>query len=225
MSTSKPSKYVHIAYRLLGGVLLCLFGLSVAAPSGAHSGKGSIKIVSREPAGPLAIHYVVAISFIADGHPASDAVATIVGESAGLRIGPVPLTPVAEGTGTYEATVIYPAAGAWDIRITSLDPTAVLLQAESLSPTVDTSAAPTSAPPVTPVQTDPDASTVPVESAPVESVPVESVPVDLPVDSVTAESGQSENSSRAWVIGAVGAGLLVAAAVWRRRAKRSSGRQ
>lgn len=187
MNARKNSNYAHIVYWLLGGVLLCLFSLTVAVPSGAHSGKGSIKIVSREPVGSLTIHYVVAISFVPDGHPASEAVATVVGKSTGLSIDPVPLAPVAGKTGTYEATVIYPAAGVWDIRITSLDPTAVLAQTETLEAAVGTPVAPTSVPPGTPAVTG--------------------------------------NSSRAWVVGAIGAGLLGAvAAFWRRRANRSSGR-
>ncbi len=231
MNTHKSSNYVRIVYRLVGGVLLCLFSLTVAAPSGAHSGKGSIQIVNREPVGSLTIHYVVEISFVADGHPASEAVATVVGKSAGANIGPVPLAPVAGRTGTYEATVIFPAAGAWDIRVTSLDPTAVLVQTETLEAAVDMSVAPTSVPPVTqavaqavtPAQTDPAVTTERVERVPVD-VPVDP-PVDLPAEPVAAESDRSKSSSRALVVGAVAAGLLGAvAAFWRRRATRSSGR-
>ncbi len=220
MNTSKSTRYAHMAYRFVAGVLLCVSGLSVTVPAGAHSGKGSIKIVSRDPAGSLTIHYVVEISFVADGHPASEAVATVVGESAGLSIRPELLAPVAGKTGTYEATVVYPTAGVWEIRIASLDPTAVLLLTETFSPAVDTSAAPTSSPPASPMRTDPAVSTERVKS-----VPVDSVPVDFLDELGAVESDRSGNSSRAWLIGAVAAGLLGAvAAFWRRRATRSSGR-
>ncbi len=139
---------------LVSGFLCSL--VAMAAPAGAHSDKGSIVIINKEPAGPLGIRYVVEITFASDGHRAPDAVATLVAESDGEKIGPLPLKPVEGKTGEYEVTAMFSSSGDWNTRFTSLDPAAVLEITEYLGVVSDPSAATTRVA-AEPVSVDPSA--------------------------------------------------------------------
>ncbi len=185
-----------------------LFGLGAASPAGAHSDKGSIVIINKEPAGPLGIRYVVQVTFVSDGHRASEATATLVAESEGQSLGPLPLTPVADKTGDYEVTAVFPASGAWNVRFTSLEPTAVLEITEYLGLTPD-AAAPTTT------------SFVGAES-PV-SAPIATEPAGQPVSDQATESISSskKDSGPSWVVGLLGLGVLAGGAVAFRRRTRS----
>jgi hypothetical protein len=115
-----------------------------AAPAGAHDGDAVVTLEATHPAG-LSIHYIVRVTWANDGHPVTDGniTGTAVGAD-GTQLTPVPFTPI-DQDGRYEGVVSYPAAGAWTVRITSVEPTGKLEQAEDV-----TAPAPTEPQEVTP---------------------------------------------------------------------------
>ena len=124
------------------GVAALTFG-AAAGPAGAHDGDAVIAIEAVHPAGQ-SIHYIVRVTWANDGHPATDATVTATGIAPdGTQLTPVPLAP-ADEDGRYSGPVEYPAPGAWTVRITAIEPTGTIEQAQEVTAT-----APTEAPNVT----------------------------------------------------------------------------
>ena len=137
----RPLRLLAALASLLG-VAALTFGVA-AGPAGAHDGDAVIAIEAVHPAGQ-SIHYIVRVTWANDGHPANDATVTATGIAPdGTQLTPVPLAP-ADADGRYSGPVEYPAPGAWTVRITAIEPTGTIEQAQEVTAT-----APTQAPSVT----------------------------------------------------------------------------
>jgi YtkA-like len=117
--------------------------LALAAPAAAHEGDGIITFEAQEPAGPAAVHYVVRLTWENDGHAALDATFTVTPvQPDGTTLTPVPLTPL-DQDGRYEATVTFPAPGAWTVRFTAVKPKVTSELPQQVDPPPTTTAATT----------------------------------------------------------------------------------
>jgi hypothetical protein len=117
--------------------------LGVAGPAAAHEGDGVVTVQAQEPAGPTTIRYVVRLTWANDGHAALDATFTATPVQAdGTTLTPVPFTPI-DQDGRYEATVAFPAPGAWIVRFTSVKPKVTSELAQQVDPPPPTTAATT----------------------------------------------------------------------------------
>ena len=207
----------HVPKRFAGLIASSIVAaLGLAFPAAAHSGDGAIELVSAESAGPLAVRYEVAITFTADGHVAPDAVATVVAEVDGVPVDPVPLAGVAGKEGRYAATVNVPEPGTWQVRFSSLEPTAILERTETIpaaTPTIplDSTIGPNSSEPVTTRRVTPPNDTF--ASAGGE------MPVATSTDSEDANGRNSTRSSVVW-LGVLGVGVGVGGAIAIRRFQR-----
>lgn len=104
-------------------LLIASVALGITTPAAAHEGDGILTVESQAPAGDLAVRYVVRLTWADDGHPALGATVTAVPVAPdGEPQTPVTLEPTDED-GRYSATVTYPTAGDWTVRITSVTPT------------------------------------------------------------------------------------------------------
>ena len=116
---------------LLAGTALAL---GVAGPAGAHGGEAVIAVEGVHPAGQ-SVHYVVRVTWADDGHAAIGATVTATAVAAdGTTLTPVPLAP-ADDDGRYSGAVEYPTAGAWTVRITSIEPTGTIEQPQQVAAT------------------------------------------------------------------------------------------
>ena len=131
--TSRPR---HVPIRLLAGVAaalaLLVLGFS-ASPAGAHEGDAILTIEGVHPAGTQ-IHYIVRVTWENDGHPAADATVTATAVGAdGTQLTPVTLAPV-DSDGRFAGVLDYPSPGSWTVRVTSIDPTGSVEQAQEVTP-------------------------------------------------------------------------------------------
>jgi hypothetical protein len=136
---TRPLASLFAAATLVAALLVGLGSGFAASPAGAHEGDAVVTVEAVHPAG-LSMHYIVRVTWANDGHPAADATvtATAVG-SDGTQLTPVALAP-ADDDGRYAGVVDYPSAGSWTVRITSIDPTGSIEQAQEVT------APPTTAP-------------------------------------------------------------------------------
>ena len=112
---------------------------AVARPAAAHDGDAVLVVEAVHPAGQ-SIHYIVRVTWESDGHPAADATVTATGVAPdGSQLTPVALAP-ADQDGRYAGAIEYPAPGAWTVRITSIDPTGTVEQAQEVTATPATQA-------------------------------------------------------------------------------------
>lgn len=134
MTTRPHSSPARLLAGLVGLVATAALALGLwASPAGAHDGDAVITVEGTHPAG-MSIHYIVRVTWANDGHPAADATVTATAEGAdGTQLTPVTLAP-ADSDGRYQGVVDYPAPGAWTVRITSIEPTGTLEQAQEVTP-------------------------------------------------------------------------------------------
>jgi hypothetical protein len=135
-TTRQPIPVRRFAVRVLAVAavaLVLVFGAGGAVPAGAHDGDAIIAVEAAHPAG-TGVHYIVRVTWQNDGHPAADATVTAsaVG-SDGTQLTPVTLA-AADSDGRYAGVVDFPAPGSWTVRITSIDPTGTLEQAQEVAP-------------------------------------------------------------------------------------------
>jgi hypothetical protein len=120
---------------------------AAGAPAGAHGGAGEIVLAGAEPAGPATLALAVEVAYVNDGHPAE--VRSLVLEATGpegTALGPVEPFRPADVAGRYEGTVAFPAAGTWELTVTSTFPpgrldATVVVPADDPPPTTATSGA------------------------------------------------------------------------------------
>ena len=136
----RPAPLLRLALFVVEAAALALgLGVGAARPAAAHDGDAVITVEAAHPAG-TGIHYIVRVTWQDDGHPAADATVTATGVGPdGTQLTPVTLPPV-DDEGRYAGVVEYPSPGAWTVRITSIDPTGSLEQAQEVT------APPTTAP-------------------------------------------------------------------------------
>lgn len=112
--------------------------------STAHGDTGTFEVVETSTS-ELSAHYLVELRYADDGEAveSADVVLSATGPDGGA-VGPVPMAAL--GDGRYEATVTFPSAGVWGVRISSDAPTAVVEQTSTVgiatttaSPTTTTS--------------------------------------------------------------------------------------
>lgn len=134
-TTRQPLPLRRLARVLAVAALALVLGLlaGAPAPAGAHDGDAVITVEAAHPAG-TGVHYIVRVTWQDDGHPAADATvtATAVGTD-GTQLTPVTLTP-SDSDGRYAGVVDFPSPGSWTVRITSIDPTGTLEQAQEVAP-------------------------------------------------------------------------------------------
>ena len=133
-STRQPTPVRRLAVLAVAALALVLgLGAGAAAPAGAHDGDAVIAVEAAHPAG-TGVHYIVRVTWQDDGHAAADATvtATAVG-SDGTQLTPVTLAS-ADSDGRYSGVVDFPAPGSWTVRITSIDPTGTVEQAQEVAP-------------------------------------------------------------------------------------------
>jgi hypothetical protein len=120
------------AVALALGLLLGLVPGLGGSPAGAHDGPAIVVIEQVHPAG-LQMHYIVRVTWEDDGHPAEDATVTATAIAAdGTQLTPVALAP-ADNDGRYAGVVDYPSAGAWTVRVTSIEPTGSVEQPQEVT--------------------------------------------------------------------------------------------
>jgi hypothetical protein len=138
-----PRTLVHV---LLAGLAAVATVVALAAtPAAAHEGDAVFGVETAEPQPDGSVRYVVRVTFEDDGDAALDATVTATAvDGAGATQTPVPMTPV-DQDGRYEATVTFPAAGAWTIRFTAINPNGTFEQAQEVAATTTTAAPSTTA--------------------------------------------------------------------------------
>jgi hypothetical protein len=128
----RPVVGLASAVALALGLLLGLVPGLGGSPAGAHDGPAVVVIEQVHPAG-LQMHYIVRVTWEDDGHPAEDATVTATAIAAdGTQLTPVALAP-ADNDGRYAGVVEYPSAGAWTVRVTSIEPTGSVEQPQEVT--------------------------------------------------------------------------------------------
>jgi hypothetical protein len=128
--TRTRSRLVALVAGLAASMALAAGPLAPSA--GAHDGDAVLTVEATHPAG-MSIHYIVRVTWADDGHPAADATVTATGVAPdGSQLTPVALAP-SDDDGRYAGVVEYPEAGSWTVRITAIDPTGTLEQAQEVT--------------------------------------------------------------------------------------------
>jgi hypothetical protein len=138
-TTARPAAGLAAAALLAAGLLLGVVPGLGGSPAGAHDGPAIVVIEQVHPAG-LQQHYIVRVTWEDDGHPAVDATVTATAIAAdGTQLTPVPLAP-ADDDGRYAGAIEYPSAGAWTVRVSSIEPTGSVEQPQEITAPATTEA-------------------------------------------------------------------------------------
>ena len=88
-----------------------------------HDGVGVVTVEGRHPTSASEVHYVVRLTWSADGHPADDTTA-LSASLVGLDGVPQPAVAFQPygGDGRFAGTVAFPGPGVWTLRFTSAHP-------------------------------------------------------------------------------------------------------
>ena len=129
--------------------------LAAPAPALAHGDDVRLEVIEAEPGdGGSSVAYLVALTYVDDGHGIDDATVTATPIRAGSGAeAPVTLTPTGAGGG-YEATVAFPAPGNWTVRFDAADPQASVTATHRVPNSTPTSAPPDTGPPPTSARPD-----------------------------------------------------------------------
>ncbi|MBK5224152.1 MAG: hypothetical protein JJE52_15015 [Acidimicrobiia bacterium] len=117
-----------IGLRLLAAVALVVAVLLAidARPAGAHGGEGAIEVGEPTPAGDLTVTLPIRITYVADGHAAEE-VGPLVVEGTGpggATFGQSEPFVAGDAPGVFEASLVFPSEGSWELTITSTEPPA-----------------------------------------------------------------------------------------------------
>lgn len=205
-----------VRFVLAAGVLALVGALGLVAPSvaGAHGGEARLDLLEAE-AVPGGVELAVRVTYVNDGHGASDATVTAVVVDPDDPDAPgTPVSLPATGEeGVHGGLVSTPRPGTWTIRLTSVEPTAsaevsVDVPAPAPTPTPTPTPNPTSAP-------GPEAGSAPPPPAPNAGTD----PVGAPVaaaDGVPTDGDQGGDGGPAvwvWLLGGAAAVVAVGAGV------------
>lgn len=114
--------------RRAGAALLLLVAalaasLASSSPAGAHGDTAELAVEASDPTGELTVHLEVSARFTNDDDLVEDATVSVTGVGpGGATLDPTPLEPVPDTIGLYGADVAFPAAGAWDLSVSSTEP-------------------------------------------------------------------------------------------------------
>lgn len=128
------------------GLLLLVAALAASlasgGPAGAHGDTAELAVEASDPAGELTVHLEVSARFTNDDDLVEDATVSVTGVGpGGATLGPTPLEPLPDTVGLYGADVSFPAAGAWDLSVSSTEPEgSVTATVEVPEPTTTTAA-------------------------------------------------------------------------------------
>jgi YtkA-like len=196
--------------RLLAAIAALLVVL-VPVAAEAHGEEGSFEVTTAAPAGDLTVTYDVLLTYDDDGDAAVGATVALTGEGpGGATVGPVALAPTGE-SGHYAATVTFPAAGQWQLRISGTSPEALLEQPQTVEPVgAPTTAAPTiAAPPTTSAATVapttvataiPSTPSTSARPAPSTIAPATTVDSSIPALAGGVDDGGDGGSNWAWIM-------------------------
>ncbi|CAN5569707.1 hypothetical protein BH18ACT1_BH18ACT1_06790 [soil metagenome] len=123
----------------VGVAVLPAFLLTGIGSAAAHSERGVVEVVSREPVVDVGLDSVVRLTYEDDGDAVSDPTLTAVAVSPdGVEADTVVLS-AGGGPGLYEGDVPLSEQGTWRVRFTSVTSAATLEVTEERSPSVATS--------------------------------------------------------------------------------------
>lgn len=197
---------VPTTLRPLAVALAIAAGLVTLVPlAAAHGDDGRLEAVSVIPSGDTAV-VTVRLTYENDSEPVNAATVTVAGEDgAGARLDPVAMTRTAS-PGEYAATVTFPSAGTWNLRVTSVNPTATLPLTQEISADSGVTTTPESS-----VGTAGDTPTTATTGTVVSPQPSDAATTPRPSDSAS--------SAVPWIVAAVVVAVLIGAAavVLRRR--------
>lgn len=195
---------VRIVAALLAVLLVIGVGVAAIAPmAGAHGDDGILTVVSATPSGTSST-ITVRLTFEGDGHPVDGATVTVVADDgAGGTIDPVPMT-AAGSPGEYRATLEFPTAGSWNVRVTAVSPSATVTIPQEITAPASTSTAPPVTPDEAPTSTAADAASTETTDAPVDGV---TATRDYTVD-------EESSSPLPWILGILALVVVVGAVAW-----------
>lgn len=191
---------VRVVAALLVLALVMGVGIAAIAPmAGAHGDEGVLAVVSATPSGTSST-ITVKLTYEGDGHAVDGATVTVVADNgSGTALDPLPMN-AGSAEGEYTATVEFPSAGTWNVRVTSVSPAATLTLTQDI----------TSEPGVT-------AGTAPEESTTTADPALDEEVTDSPTTvadgddiSATSESDDSDSSPLPWILGGIAVVVIVA---------------
>jgi len=191
--------------------LLFAVAIGHAPAAAAHGAEAALSVVSaEEQAG--AVHYRVRVVYQNDGEPVPN-VTLIAVAIAPDGVETVPVTfAKSDVAGEYEATVSFPAPGAWKVRFDVAEPEGTL--------TVDQAvAAPTTVAPTTEAPTS--------EAPPTTNAPVATAPAVTTASTTESDDdgGDGESSGGgAVVVAALASGVVLMSAIVMSRRRRDRGK-
>lgn len=202
-STTEESHTTRVLVGLplvLGLALILGFAGIVAAPgASAHGDDATMALVSSNGTGRNAV-ITVSLTYDNDDEPVTAATVTVTGDDgAGAKLDPVPMT-AGPTPGQFTATVELPSAGTWNLRATSVTPSATITFTHEVA--ADTGVTPTSSP--TDSGADDPESTGATTSAPSVDRPDDGSPVISP-----APAEEKSSSPLPWVLGGVAVVICV----------------
>ncbi len=118
---------------LIVAAVIVGLGLTALAPTvGAHGDEGVLTLLSATTSGSSST-IAVKLTYEGDGHPVDGATVTVVADDgAGQSVDPVPMT-AGTSSGEYTATVQLPSPGTWNLRVTSVSPSATITTTQEVA--------------------------------------------------------------------------------------------
>jgi hypothetical protein len=191
--------------------LLFAIAIGLAPAAAAHGAEAALSVVSaEEQAG--AVHYRVRVVYQNDGEPVPNVTPTaVVIAPDGTEAAPVTFAK-ADTAGEYEATVSFPAPGAWKVRFDVAEPEGTLTVDQAVA--ASTTVAPTTEAPTTEAPTTTDA---PVATAPAVTTASTTESDD------DGDDGESSGGG-AVVVAALASGVVLMSAIVMSRRRRDRGK-
>lgn len=199
------------AVRIVAALLVVALALGVSAAAiaplaGAHGDDGVLTVISATPSGSSSA-VRVKLAYGTDGHPVDGATVTVVADDgAGTKVDPVAMT-AAGSPGEYTATVAFPSAGTWNVRVTSVSPSATITLTQDI--TAEPGVAVGTESPASSTALEPTTTVDPALDADVGDSPATATPQ---VTSGAKKVDDDSSSSTPMIVLAVGAVALIAVA-------------
>jgi len=185
--------------------LLFAVAIGHAPAAAAHGAEAALSVVSaEEQAG--AVHYRVRVVYQNDGEPVPNVTPTAVAIAPdGAEAAPVTFAK-ADTAGEYEATVSFPAPGAWKVRFDVAEPEGSLTVDQAVA--ASTTVAPTTGAPTTEAPTTTGAPTT-----------------EAPTTTAASDDDDGESSGgAAVVVAALASGVVLMSAIVMSRRRRDRGK-
>jgi hypothetical protein len=128
MTATRPAlpSAARVVRVVLAALVLTALGAVAAPPAGAHGGEGELEVLAVDAGRPGRVDVTVRLSYVDDGHHPEEATVTVAGTGPdGADLTPVTLSR-GDGDGVFTGTVEVPVAGAWNLRVTAVEPPATV---------------------------------------------------------------------------------------------------